>query len=131
MIHFVREAFGHFKPSMLTASFHYLITSPYRSLYLVAAVGEAVPWVVHKCLPGVLDAKADPTESFSSKKGLLLGQNITSSESSTWEKLTSGPRDAATFGHAFLEACAAHRHWGTQFRILAVNVKLTVMTIRS
>ena len=27
------------------------------------------------------------------------------------EQLTKGPKDAATFGSAFIDACAAHRHW--------------------
>ncbi|KAI5479923.1 hypothetical protein MNV49_002213 [Pseudohyphozyma bogoriensis] len=91
VIHFVREAFGHFKP--------------------IAAVGEAVPWVAHKCLPGSLDLKADLTKSFSVSKGLVLGQNITSDESSTWTKLTKGPSDVLNFGSAFVDAVAAHRHW--------------------
>ncbi|KAK4052849.1 catalase 1 [Microbotryomycetes sp. JL201] len=92
IIHFVREAFGHFKP--------------------IAAVGTAVPWIAHKCLPGSTDIKADLTETYSSKNGLVLGQNVVDKDASVWTKLTSGTKDAATFGSAFLDACAAHRHWG-------------------
>ncbi|KAK4057357.1 catalase 1 [Microbotryomycetes sp. JL221] len=91
VIHFVREAFGHFKP--------------------IAAVGSAVPWIAHKCLPGSTDIKADLTDTYSSKNGLVLGQNVVDADASIWTKLTQGTKDAATFGQAFLEACAAHRHW--------------------
>lgn len=78
----------------------------------VAAVGTAVPWIAHKCLPGSTDLKADLTAPYSVKNGLVLGQNIVDADASVWTKLTKGTKDAATFGTAFLDACAAHRHWG-------------------
>jgi len=91
VIHFVREAFGHYKP--------------------IGAIGVAVPWLAHKCLPGSLDIKADAGERVSSKHGMVLAQDITDSEASAWKKLTSGSVDAASFGAKFADACAAHRHW--------------------
>ena len=55
--------------------------------------------------------KADATATYSSKNGLVLGQNIVDQEASTWTKLTTGAKDAVNFGSAFADACAAHRHW--------------------
>ncbi|KAK4704954.1 catalase, partial [Phenoliferia sp. Uapishka_3] len=99
VIHFVREAFGHFKP--------------------IAAIGVAVPWVAHKCLPGCLDVKADISKPFTSNKGLVLGQNLTDEDSSLWTKLTTGPKDVYTFGSAFIDAVAAHRHWDRDISMVA------------
>lgn len=55
--------------------------------FAVAACGVAVPWLMHKCLPGVLNAKSYPHAAFTSHKGLVLGPNIVERESSTWSKV--------------------------------------------
>lgn len=72
LVHYVREAFGHFKP--------------------IAACGVAVPWIAHKCLPGCTDMKADLSAEFSSKNGLVLGQNVVDKDASAWKKVS---RDAS------------------------------------
>ena len=89
--HFAAEAYGHYKP--------------------IAVTGGAVGWLAHSVLPGCTDIKADRADAWSSKNGVVCGPNIVGSDSSVWEKLT-GAGDAATFGKAFIDAIAAHRHWG-------------------
>lgn len=89
--HFAAEAYGHYKP--------------------IAVTGVAVGWLAHSVLPGCTDIKADRAESWSEKNGVVCGPNVVGSDSSVWEKLT-GAGSAATFGKAFLDAIAQHRHWG-------------------
>jgi len=89
--HFAAEAYGHYKP--------------------IAVSGGAVGWLAHSVLPGCTDIKADRAEAWSEKNGVVCGPNVVGSDSTVWEKLT-GTGSAATFGKAFLDAIAAHRHWG-------------------
>lgn len=98
LIHFAREAYGHYKP--------------------IAATGAAVGWLAHTVLPGCTDIKADRAESYSEKNGVVLGANVVGSDNSAWEKLT-GAASAAGFGKAFLDAIGAHRHWGRDVSMIA------------
>lgn len=89
-LHWIREAFAHFKT--------------------IAAIGTAVPIIAHKALPGSTDIKADLAAPYSVKNGVVLAQNLSNDEASTWEKITD-VGNLAGFGKAFVDACAAHRHW--------------------
>ncbi|BGP19370.1 hypothetical protein JCM10213_000998 [Rhodosporidiobolus nylandii] len=76
----------------------------------IAAIGSPVSLLAHKALPGHTDIKADLSEPYSSKNGVVLAQNLPNDEASTWSKIT-GAADLAGFGKAFVDACAQHRHW--------------------
>ena len=98
VIHFGREAYGHFKP--------------------IAASGKAVSWLAHTVLPGCTDIKADRAATFSEKNGVVCAPNLIGGDSSVWEKL-SGASEAASFGKTFLDAIGSHRHWGRDVSMIA------------
>ncbi|GAA5880674.1 hypothetical protein JCM8547_008343, partial [Rhodosporidiobolus lusitaniae] len=89
-LHWIRESFAHFKT--------------------IAAVGNSVSVLAHKALPGSTDYKADLSEAYTSKNGVVLAQNLANDEASLWGKLT-GAADMTGFGKAFVDACSMHRHW--------------------
>ncbi|GAA5838045.1 hypothetical protein JCM11251_006833 [Rhodosporidiobolus azoricus] len=89
-LHWIRESFAHFKP--------------------IAAIGSSIPVLAHKALPGCTDIKADLSEAYSSKNGVVLAQNLPNDEASAWEKI-KGAADLTGFGKAFVDACSVHRHW--------------------
>ena len=62
-------------------------------------------------MPGHTDFKADRADAYSVKNGIVMAPNLVGANSSAWDKLT-GASDAASFGKAFLDEIAQHRHWG-------------------
>jgi len=98
VIHFAREAFAHFKP--------------------IAAAGCAVPWIMHICLPGQTDIKASQSGDYTSLNGVVLAPNLTDEESgalATMKQL----KKTTTFGSAFVDAIAGHRHWNRDVSMVA------------
>ncbi|GAA6060947.1 hypothetical protein JCM10212_003855 [Sporobolomyces blumeae] len=89
-LHWLREATAHFKT--------------------IGAVGNSIPVLAHKALPGDTDLKADLSEAYSTKNGFVLAQNLANDEASTWQKI-KGVKDVGGFGAAFFDAVAQHRHW--------------------
>lgn len=97
VIHFVREAFGHYKT--------------------IAAAGESVPFIAHTCLPGSTDFKADPTQAYSSKNGMVLASSLTEQEAGVIAKLKQGVQTAG-FAKGFIDALAIGRHFGRDVGLL-------------
>lgn len=69
VIHFAREAFGHYKT--------------------IAAIGEpTIKWLAHTVLAGSTDMRNDLSAAFTEHKGILMGPNITDSDASILTKVS-------------------------------------------
>jgi len=132
-LHWLREATAHFK----TSAFRFCpltfrkadLNVSIRSL-TVGAVGSSIPVLAHKALPGDLDLKADLSESYSSKNGFVLAQNLAGDEASMWQKV-KGVKDLAGFGYAFFDAVSQHRHWSESFFSYCLPLRELVLTVSS
>lgn len=59
----------------------------FRSQKALAAAGKAVPWFMHKVVPGVTSVKAKPEQKYTVSNGVVLGENVADQDTSLWKKV--------------------------------------------
>lgn len=80
----------------------------YAHFKAIALIGSSAEWG-SKLIP--VENRTDGGKTFSVQDGVVVAPKLTSQDTSLFDKLTKGVIDAASFGGAYAQAVASHRHW--------------------